>query len=261
MLKAWLCKALAPAGAFPTPRTPPDRLRSLLRNLYPLATGKPLVRLGSAADGGYLVPDDLAEITACFSPGVSDRSEFERDCADLGMRVFMADKSVERPPGEYAHFIPKFIGAISNHDFMTLDHWVDSSIRERHTDLLLQMDIEGYEYETLIAASDALVRRFRIMVVEFHRLDHLWSLPFFNLAARAFDKILQNHACVHLHPNNCCGSLKTGGVELPLAMEFTFLRRDRITQSVWQTAFPHPLDRDNTPKKPLPLPGCWFQTD
>lgn len=36
-----------------------------------------LIRIGGALDGAYLVPDDLDGIEACFSPGVSNRKDFE----------------------------------------------------------------------------------------------------------------------------------------------------------------------------------------
>lgn len=41
-----------------------------LRNCYPLTTNIELIRVGSNFDGGYLVPNDLQGIEACFSPGV-----------------------------------------------------------------------------------------------------------------------------------------------------------------------------------------------
>jgi hypothetical protein len=40
-------------------------------------TDVPLIRLGADGDGGYLVPDDLEDVAACFSPGVDDRASFE----------------------------------------------------------------------------------------------------------------------------------------------------------------------------------------
>ena len=42
----------------------------LIEEIRPDTTDKPLIRLGSEADGGYLVPDDLEGIVACFSPDV-----------------------------------------------------------------------------------------------------------------------------------------------------------------------------------------------
>ena len=38
-----------------------------------------LIRLGGRGDGAYLLPDDLQNIEACFSPGVCDSKLFEDD--------------------------------------------------------------------------------------------------------------------------------------------------------------------------------------
>jgi hypothetical protein len=254
-------KVLGFPNAFATRMTDPGRLRSLIARLHPVSPPKALIRLGPKGDGGYLLPDDLEAIHACFSPGVSQVSGFEKDCADLGMRVFLADGSVDRPAEEHAlfEFSKKYIGAISNEEFTTLDDWVDASLPEQDSDLLLQMDIEGCEYEVLISASKALMHRFRVIVAEFHQLDQLGSEPFFNLAGRIFDKILQTHSCVHIHPNNCCGLTTKEGMVVPRVMEFTFLRSDRINRISYQAIFPNPLDCDNTDNTALPLPSCWYR--
>ncbi len=263
LFKSYLIKALAVVNAFPTGMTDRSDLRSLLKKLYPLSTDKELIRLGPKGDGGYLVPNDLAGIQACFSPGVSFVSGFEKDCADLGMKVFLADKSVDQPAAEHElfYFTKKFVGAISDDDFMTLDNWVTSSLPEINSDLLLQIDIEGYEYEVFLSASEALMQRFRIIVAEFHQLDQLWSRPFFNLARRAFDKILQTHRCVHIHPNNYSDSLQKNGINIPAVMEFTFLRRDRIKYSSYQKKFPSSLDYDSATGPSLTLPRCWYSEE
>lgn len=75
-----------------TKSTNPDVLMGLIRSLAPVIPPQGLIRLGPASDGGYLVPDDLAGIRACFSPGVSKVSDFEFDCANRGMQVFLADR-------------------------------------------------------------------------------------------------------------------------------------------------------------------------
>ncbi len=251
---------LSAARVYPTALTDSSRIRSLIKRLSPVTPGVALIRLGPASDGGYLVPDDLAGIEACFSPGVSLVSGFERDCAELGMKVFLADGSVAGPAESHPqfNFIRKYIGATTSSDFMTMDDWVHDSIPESQSDLLLQMDIEGGEYETILSMSDRLLRRFRIVVIEFHYLDHLWSKPFFPLVSSAFSKLLQTHTCVHIHPNNCKGALKKSGLEIPRIAEFTFLRTDRVVGRSYARTFPHPLDEDNTDKDHLRLPDCWI---
>lgn len=253
-------KALKISNMYPTWMTDKNDLMSFIKKLYPSSTNKELIRLGPKGDGGYLIPNDLNGIKACFSPGVSFESGFEKDCAELGMNVFLADKSVEGPASEHNLFCftKKFVGAISNDEFMTLDDWVNSSTLETSSDLLIQIDIQGYEYEVFLSTSECLMKRFRIIVVEFHQLDQLWNRPFFYLVSRSIEKVLKTHTCVHIHPNNCCGSINFNGLQIPRVMEFTFLRNDRIESSSYQKIFPNQLDHDNTNNPTLVLPNCWY---
>jgi hypothetical protein len=209
------------------------------------------------------VPDDLKGIEACFSPGVSNVAGFERDCAEMGMKVFMADASVEQPPETHPqfNFIKKYIGCNTQEDFITLSDWVGASLPNSHADLLLQMDIEGYEYETLLSTSSCILQRFRIIVVEFHNLDCLFSEPIFALYSKTFEKILSTHTCVHIHPNNIASSIKVRGLEIPQLAEFTFLRNDRVKSRTFATEFPHPLDRDNSGKPSLSLPRSCYRAE
>ncbi|PWT78845.1 MAG: hypothetical protein C5B58_14625 [Acidobacteria bacterium] len=261
MGQALLKAILAQAGVYPTRLTEAYRLKALIRELAPWNTGKNLIRLGRMGDGGYLIPDDLDGIEACFSPGVSNIVEFERACADRGMRVFLADNSVQNLPLDHDLFVftRKHVGAITGDNVITLDEWVGASLPDSSTELMLQMDIEGCEYETLLSVSTPTLRRMRILVVEFHNLEKLWSKPFYCIASRAFEKVLQTHRCVHLHPNNSEGSEVRAGLEIPRVMEMTFLRHDRLTNPSPTRVFPHELDCDNDPEQPpLPLPRCWY---
>lgn len=245
-----------------TPSTEPDKITDLIKSLRPVTTGKPLIRLGPDSDGGYLVPDDLDGIIACFSPGVSNVSGFEKDCADRGIEVYMADKSIDKLPETHArfHFLKKFIASTNDADFITLDSWVNQVLEDKTGDLLLQMDIEGYEYETIFSLSDSLMKRFRIIVVEFHWMHLLWSKPYFELSNRAFIKLLQTHSVVHIHPNNLGKTVKRNNIEIPELIEITFLRNDRVDSREFTQSFPHPLDINNTSFQPLVLPESWYKS-
>ena len=51
--------------------------------LRPQSMPYKLIRLGGRGDGAYLLPDDLENIEACFSPGVSYSKFFEDDLTNL----------------------------------------------------------------------------------------------------------------------------------------------------------------------------------
>ena len=260
-LRDSLVRMVRALGMDVTRRTGAGALAGLIRALHPLDTGHPLIRLGPDGDGGYLLPDDLQGIGYGFSPGVAAESRFEADLADRGVRMYLADFSVSAPaqPHPGFEFEKKFVGALSNETFMTLDEWKEDKLPGYRGDLILQMDIEGAEFEALLSVSPQLLAQFRIMIIEFHALQALFNRTCFALASRVFEKLLHGHSVVHIHPNNCCGAVRGGGLEIPRVAEFTFHRNDRFERRVYRDAFPHPLDRDNTRKRPLALPACWYR--
>ncbi len=242
-----------------------EQILSLIESLHPRKTEFELIRLGSNHDGGYLVPDILDGIVACFSPGVSNMSQFELDCIERNIRVFMADKSVESPnlnvPKRQYSFIKKFIGCVTNDEYITMDDWVESSGLPVESELLLQMDIEWGEYISFINMSQSLLKRFRVMVIEFHGLPQLWNPTFFRFAQPVFNKILDTHICVHIHPNNGGGIVSKFEVDIPRFVEITFLRKDYVETIEFVNDFPHKLDRDNTQNESITLPRIWYKND
>jgi hypothetical protein len=245
--------------------TTTNKVISLINKLHPFETEKKMIRMGNNGDGGYLLPNDLEGIEACFSPGVDDMSLFEKDCYYRNIKIFLADKSVKNPqldlnPNTYS-FLKKHVGCTTNKDFITMDDWVKSTNILPESDLILQMDIDLGEYITLINMSDALIKRFRIIIIEFHSLNKLWDSDFFNIAETIFNKILQTHTPVHIHPNNYEPIAKNNGVLIPIVAEFTFLRNDRDSFKNYQTKFPHKLDSDNNKNgKHITLPQNWYKT-
>jgi hypothetical protein len=240
--------------------TSAEQMEAFSRALHPVSAD--LIRVGPAGDGGYLVPDVLDGIVACFSPGVGDCSDFERACAERGMDVFLADATVDGPAVEHPnfHFVRRYIGGYTDDTTISLDDWVAAS-GVGDGDLLLQMDIEGAEYSSLLAASPELLRRFRVMAIEFHFLGQLGEDPFFGLAASMFGKLLESHVVVHAHPNNFSDVVEVAGVATPRVVEFTFVRRDHDLGIGYATRFPHPLDVENATDRPMTLPKAWYRAD
>jgi hypothetical protein len=240
--------------------TKKQQLQELLDLLRPYNTGIDLIRLGGDSDGGYLVPNDLSGVANCFSPGVDVNSTFEMDCAEMGMEVYLADASVESPPVNHPkfHFTRNYVGGFSRPGFHDFTEWVGENVADG-SDLMLQMDIEGCEYEVLSSIPTSLMSRFRIMVIEFHSLERILERSAYELLFPIFKKISQNHVCVHIHPNNYHDVRSSHGIEIPRLAEFTFLRRDRVQALSPASVFPHPLDRDCCKNRTLSLPKCWYK--
>lgn len=124
--------------------------------------------------------------------------------------------------------------------------------------MILQMDIEGAEYEVIPNVSSALLRQFRILAIEFHYVQRLFDPFVFPLMAHSFEKLLQDFYVVHIHPNNGSPSVKHGDLDIPHLLEFTFLNKRRVKQVRPCVTFPHPKDVDNSSRGSLPLPQCWY---
>ncbi|WP_271078674.1 FkbM family methyltransferase [Aurantiacibacter sp. MUD61] len=259
MLKHALASLFANLGISIGMPSDQEALRALINRLRPVGSGHDLIRMGADGDGGYLVPDDLEGITACFSPGVDDRATFEADCAERGIISHLADASVEAMPADLpgGTFLRKYLGVVESDTLTTLERWVDGHA-PGDDDLILQMDIEGAEVPVLLNAPDEVLRRFRIIVLEAHHLDRLLDREGFTVLSAMFARLLEHFALVHAHPNNYGGVVKRGNITVPRVIEFTLLRRDRLRDGEPAGPFPHPLDKPNDPNRAdLPLPELW----
>lgn len=242
----------------------PQHLFDLVKKIRPHKTRFDLVRIGGIDDGGYLLPDDLDDIVACFSPGVAENATFEIDLLKKrGINSHLADYSVNNPPMNFkaSSFTKKFVGAVNDDMFMTLDKWVgDQKEFESGKDFLLQMDIEGWEYLSLLSVSEDVLKRFRIIVLEVHDIESWGHPPFFRMVEAFFAKLLKYFYVVHNHPNNFCGIINMGGFEAPRVIELTLLRKDRSDTLGFCEEFPHPLDAPCVSSyKDLHLPKSWCQ--
>jgi Methyltransferase FkbM domain len=174
----------------------------------------------------------------------------------------LADNSVNGPPIDSAriHFEKKFLGSTDDGVYMRLQTWMSKiAARIPKGDLLLQMDIEGGEYDVLLHTPDELLKRFRILVIEFHNLHASFETPGYVLINFVFRKLLNNFMVVHIHPNNGWPIRKRNKIEVPPVMEFTFLRKDRASYVRPAKLFPHQLDCANIPSLPdLVLPVSWY---
>ena len=231
----------------------------LLNLLTPLTTNIPLIRIGGDNDGGYLVPDDLAGITACFSPGVSDTMTFDNEIMERGIPSFLADASVDGLvcKHELATFDRLFLGAKTTGIYITLDDWIARYAPEAG-DLLLQMDIEGAEEETLNAAREETLKRFRIVVLEVHDVHRLTRTAKYRSFRRMIEQLNKYFILAHVHPNNYSPPTKVARWCIPPLLELTYIRRDRVEEAYPTHSFPHPLDEANVQSKvDYPLPRYW----
>jgi hypothetical protein len=238
-----------------------ERVASLVKLLKPQFPPADLVRIGGARDGGYLVPSDIDNYDLLISPGVGETYEFDRYFFSRGIDAVLVDASVDLPAEPHMVHLKKFVAGYSSE----ADHLVSlADLLEQHgagrSRIVLQMDIEGAEYEVLAATPDSVLGRFGVIAMEAHHLGGLCYRGMLPIIETAFRRLLKNHFVAHIHVNNSGRVIPYGDIEVPDTLELTFVHRAlyRATRNAG-FASPHPLDVPSVATLPdAPVPRCWW---
>jgi|LakMenE18May11ns_1017448.scaffolds.fasta_scaffold9769454_1 hypothetical protein len=240
--------------------TPKEKILELIKLLKPIKSQLNLIRLGSENDGGYLVPDDLKNIKYNFSPGVGNYSDFENDLLKYGIKSYMADYSVNlKKINKNFYFVKKYIGPFEKKNYLSINSWIETAIKNDKSDLIMQMDIEGDEYQTLLSLKEDNLKKIRIIILELHNLREIKNIFFYKIVRAVLEKLNKYFYVCHIHPNNTCGLNIISKIPVPNAIEVTLIRKDRVKKLKFNKSFPHPQDRPcSNNKKEILLPKIWF---
>ena len=233
--------------------------KELFRQLHPVTTNLELVRLGGSLDGSYLVPLIELKYDGVISPGVGQTFEFEMAIADSNCKVVLIDGTVDRPqdlPPDFV-FLQKMLGSSENsQDKQISIEGVINRYFPTSKSLVLQMDIEGGEYEVLNSIDENDLIPFALVLVEFHHLQKLNESSEWNSAIkRAIQVFMRDFLLVHAHPNNAGGFFLWRFRKLPKVVETTWIRKSLVGDIRGPAKLPHPLDsRNDTLMEDLTFP-------
>ena len=187
----------------------------------------PLARLGSEFDGGYVLPIDLIkDLAGVVSVGVGDNNEVDIDLANLGLRVHAWDHTVKNLPTTHKNISFHKVG-LGHHSadssLKTLTEMVESCFPGDDTDLLLMLDAEGAEWQALADCTDEVLNRFGVIAIELHDLGNMILNP--DLQLSVLRKLNSMFVPIAIHANNHSALWKIPGLDLPDAIEVTYLNR------------------------------------
>ena len=241
------------------PGTTLENHRQILQMLIPVNNNVELIRIGGSTDGGYLLPDDLSGIHLCISPGVADTWKFEKELlSKYQIKSLMIDASIETPNlQDGLNFLKLWLGPSNNETTLSMNSIITSQLGLGNQELLLQMDIEGAEYASLMSTDIELLSKFRIAVIEFHDLE-MWKINSYysKVVLPLFTKLKEIFDVVHLHPNNGGLNFIWHGIKHPSGIEVTFHRKDRANGYSGNRHLPNKLDSlssKNHPDIPFPI--------
>lgn len=177
-----------------------------------------LQRYGGFIDGGYVYEKGLLEksvIVYSYGIGTPTWISFDIEMADMGKDVFMYDASVSHIANENSklHFFKEFVNS-SN-----IEGHILSNGHQNISDMILKMDIEGNEYETLLNCNESIFNRFNQISIEVHNILNNDCEPKIKL----FTLLNKHYKLVHVHGNNSLRELIDGMCDV---LELTYIRKD-----------------------------------
>lgn len=217
------------------------------------------LRIGSANDGGYVVPNrKVAGVDFLYSAGVGYNLDFDFDLrARSRARIKLFDHTIPPPRHlpEAAEFFPVGLGLNGESLSVVFTHGNQPNL-SRHR-LWLKLDIEGCEWPLLERTGQECLRLFEVILIEFHDLINL-DAKAIATKTRGLRKLNRHFRLVHAHGNNYTPSLQVHETLLPYCLETTYVRADLLEEvRLNQKPLPGPHDAPSDPFAPDLDLNCW----
>jgi hypothetical protein len=235
-----------PAARVPVPMAVAVR-GALFRNIQPVTLSEcRLERFGEAHDGGYLLCGNLLDgVEAGYSYGISGYDGWGCDVSRrLTVPVHQYDCFDTRRPAcvdgrmlFHEECVGEMTGVQDGRRYDTIAQQVDRN-GDGARRLVVKMDVEGAEWNSLLSAPRALLERIDQLAVEFHGVDDTRYIV-------AVQRLKEIFHIAHLHYNNyaCRGDVAPFPAD---TYEVLFVNRRLITTAREAApALPHPLDAPN----------------
>ncbi len=224
---------------------------------HSLDTGK-YVRIGRDNDGGYVMLNEFERINAAYSFGICDDISWDLFFAKRGIDVYMYDHTIKRLPRRNKKFHWFKLGVCGERDkrenMDSLNGIIRSNGHENANNLILKMDIEGWEWKVFPDIDEDVMNCFDQIVCEFHgmyKVDNLDSI------IRSLDNLNRTHQLIHIHANNNCSVLKLDELFMPDLIEVTYVKKNSHSFVESDRFFPTNVDqRNNVFGQDLPM-GYW----
>ena len=233
-----------------------DFIDSFLKLIQPKIINKNFIRLGSLYDGGYVVVDDFKNTDYLVSLGVDDDINFEKDILSRISGVDFYDNSIAELPENLKN--SRFFNETIGKDHTTITQCI-SRIKSE-SDLILKMDIEGSEWNSLEEINSQSLNRFRQIIVELHDIHNIlkikesdFDLLLYEKAKNVLEKILKTHLPVHAHINTYGSLRRIANQVVPDVVEITYIRKLEIKNNYTNVTRPQseildmPNDKDHLP--------------
>jgi len=186
--------------------------------------GKERKLIGNKKDGGYVLMDDLENISIAYSFGIDGEISFDAALAEKNIDIYMYDHTINSLPFNNPKFHWKKIGLSGNMDenkkLQTLEEILRDNGHLNETNMILKMDIDYSEWESLLNISDEILKKFKYLAIEYHfKFDEL-------LYYKVLKKIQNTHQVFYLHCNNCGNIISFGNNRICDSLEVSYIIKE-----------------------------------
>ena len=134
--------------------------------------GKDRILIGKKSDGCYVLLDDFKYIKIAYSFGISINIQFDKALADMGIDIYMYDHTIDSLPMQNDKFHWKKFGLCGKNTNRTnLKNLEELLVENGHlheTNMILKIDIEKWEWESLNTLDEKILQKFKYIAIEYH---------------------------------------------------------------------------------------------
>lgn len=211
-------------------------------------------RIGSKNDGGYIIIDGF-EYDGLYSYGIGDNADFDYDFSKLYPKIHshLYDFTITELPIEIKNstFHRQGIFPFKNKNGDTLVNHILENKDNDKKNMFLKMDVEGAEWDSVLAIPDSTLIQFKQIVIEFHGLGPTRQREYGSTQEKRtslLEKLNKYFCIVHVHFCNGGGFDRIGCYRTPEILEVTYLRREtNFTFMLTTQVFPTILDAPDKP--------------
>ena len=183
--------------------------------------GKKRKLYGPKSDGGYVLLDNISDIKIAYSFGIGGTADFDKELADNNIDVYMYDHTIENLPIQNRKFHYFKIGlsgkSNKNKNLKSLEEILEQNEHLYEKNMILKIDIEYNEWESLIDVSEELLIKFKYILIEFHFKND------FNLYIKVLQKLNKHHQIFYIHCNLCAQAKVINDILLCPSLEVSYI--------------------------------------
>ena len=151
----------------------PDKKFCIYHLILPKeVVGKKRILLGEKTDGCYVLLDDFENIKYAYSFGIYNNIQFDKALTNKGIDIYMYDHTINSIPYENPKFHWKKIGLCGmrsqNQNMKNLEELIAENGHSNEKNMILKMDIEHWEFESLIDLKEDTLNQFKYIAIEYH---------------------------------------------------------------------------------------------